>query len=266
MFTVALWVAMVVVLAAAELKPATIAAFDRYVELTETRMKGERDGDSPFLWVDRLPNEERDAVAAKLSAGETVIEQLKTLDAEGEIKVPKGTVHHWVATLLLPGVTIDEVQTLLQDYDRYAALYAPDVREAKLLSRDGARFRVYLQLFKKKVITVVLNTEYDVLFERLDGGRMYVTSYSTRIQEVEHPDSPEEREKPEGHDRGFMWRFYNYCSFEQRTGDTYMQCESLTLSRTIPFFLRAIMRPFVTGIPRDGLTFNLEATRRHLID
>ena len=37
----------------AELKPATLAAFDRYVTLTEKRMAGEMSGASPFLWIER---------------------------------------------------------------------------------------------------------------------------------------------------------------------------------------------------------------------
>ena len=34
-----------------DLKPATLAAFDRYVTLTEARMAGEMSGASPFLWM-----------------------------------------------------------------------------------------------------------------------------------------------------------------------------------------------------------------------
>ena len=93
---------------------------------------------------------------------------------------------------------------MVQDYDRYAEIYNPDVRQSKLLSRDSFRFRVYLQLFKKKVVTVVLNTEYDAEFVRLDDQRAYEPSYTARIVEIEHPDTPDEREKPEGLDSGFM--------------------------------------------------------------
>ena len=165
-----------------------------------------------------------------------------------------------------PTALNQRTNALIQDYDRYAEIYGPDVRQSKLLSRDGSRFRVYLQLFKKKVVTVVFNTEYDAEFVRLDARRAYVPSHTTRIVEVEQPDTPDEREKPEGRDRGFMWRFNNYCSYEERADDTYMQCESITFTRGIPFFLHVFIRPFVNGIPKDGLTFTLEATRRHLTD
>ena len=84
--------------------------------------------------------------------------------------------------------------------------------------------------------------------------------------EVEHPGTPEEREKPEGNDRGVMWRFYNYCSFEERADSTYMQCENITLSRSLPFPVNMIVKPFITGLPKDKLTFTLEAARRYLTE
>ena len=264
LYTVAAWTGVVVALGAAELKPQTIEAFDRYVRVTEARMQTELDGQSPFLWVDRLPDDEREEAYAKLRAGEVVIDRLETRDGDEKIKIPDGKIHHWIGTVLIPGVTLEQTMALVQDYDRYAEIYNPDVRQSKLLSRDGSRFRVYLQLFKKKVVTVVLNTEYDAEFVRLDDQRAYVPSYITRIVEVEHPDTSDEREKPEGRDRGFMWRFYNYCSYEERADDTYTQCESITLTRGIPFFLNVFIRPFVNGIPKDSLTFTLEAARRHL--
>ena len=43
-----------------------------------------------------------------------------------------------------------------------------------------------------------------------------------------------------------------------------MQCESISLSRGIPFLVRAFVGPFVNGLPRDKLTFNFESTRRYL--
>ena len=202
--TVAVWTGVVVALGAAELKPQTIEAFDRYVRVTEARMQTELDGQSSFLWVDRLPDDEREEAYAKLRAGEVVIDRLETRDGDEKIKIPDGKIHHWIGTVLIPGVTLEQTMALVQDYDRYAEIYSPDVRQSKLLSRDGSRFRVYLQLFKKKVVTVVLNTEYDAEFVRLDDQRAYVPSYTTRIAEVEHPDTPDEREKPDGQDRGFM--------------------------------------------------------------
>ena len=226
-------------------------------------MQTELDGEAPFLWVDRLSEDDRDEAYARLRDGEIVIERLETRDSDGKIDIPAGKVHHWIGTVLIPGVTLDQTMALVKDYARYAEIYSPDVRESRVLNQDGSRFRVYFQFYAKKVWTVVLNTEHDVEYQYLSDTRVHVPSRSTRILEVEHPDTPDEREKPEGNDRGTMWRFNNYCPFEARDRDIYMQCESISLSRGIPFLVRAFVGPFVNGLPRDKLTFNFESTRRY---
>jgi len=250
---------------AAELEARTLEAFERYVAATEARMAGERAGDSPFLWIDRQSESDRADAADRLLAGGVVLERLETRDDAGKsIKIPKGMVHHWVGTVRIPDVTLETTLALVQDYERYADVYTPNVRRSALLDRDGDRFRSSLQLYIKKVVSVVLNTEYDVEFQRLDAQRAWVPSYATRIVELADPDTPEEREKPIGNDRGFLWRLNTYCSFEQRESDTYMQCESVSLSRGIPFMLGALIKRFMTAMPRETLTFALEAARRHL--
>jgi hypothetical protein len=93
---------------------------------------------------------------------------------------------------------------------------------------------------------------------------MNVRSYSTRIAEVTDPDTPEEREKLVGHDSGFLWRFNNYCSIEERTEGAYVQCESISLSRGIPTGLGWLIGPFVSSIPRDSLEFTLGTIRGSL--
>ena len=249
--------------AAAELRPETVRAFDRYVELTEERMRAEVEGRSPFLWLDRLDAAGRDEVLARLRSGEVVIERFRTRDGGDEVDIPSGMVHHWIGTVLIPGATLDQTIALVQDYDRYPEVYAPDVRASAIREREGNRFHVYLRLYTKKVLTWVADTEHSVEFVPVGDTRMHVPSRSTRILEVEHPDTPRERTRPEGNDRGFAWRLNNYCSFEERDEGTLMQCESITLTRSIPFLL-GVVRPFVTGVPREKLTLTLEAARRRL--
>ena len=250
--------------AAAELKPQTVRAFDRYVALTEERMRSEVEGLSPFLWIDRLAADGREEVLARLRDGEVVIERLRMRDGGDGVDIPSGMVHHWIGTVLIPGVTLDRTIAMVQDYDRYPEIYAPDVQASEVRVREGNRFEVYLRLYTKKVLTWVAETEHSVEFVPVGDTRMHVPSRSTRILEVEHPDTPRERTRPEGNDRGFAWRLNNYCSFEERDEGTLMQCESITLTRSIPFLL-GVVRPFVTGVPREKLTLTLDAARRHLM-
>ena len=234
-------------LAAAQLKPATVAAFDRYVRATEARMKDELASNDRFV--------------RPVKAGAFAIDALKTQEAGKEIDVPDGLIHHWVGTVFVPGATVDQAVALLQDYNRHAEIYRPAVARSKVISREGDAFRVYLRFFMKKGITVVMNSDHDARFFRPSPDRAHSRIYSTRIAEVEKPDTAQEREKPVGNDGGYLWRLYSYWRFLERDGGVYVQCESLSLTRGIPTGLGWLIGPFVTSIPRESLTFTLETTR-----
>jgi hypothetical protein len=245
---------------AADLQPPTVAAFDRYVRLTEDRLhKGE-----PFLWIDGLPEPRRQQARAQVHKSELVIERLTTKDGHRDIDVPDGMIHHWVGTAFVEGATVDQALTLLQSYDRHQQIYAPTVARSKLLAHDGDRYRFFLRFFMKKVITVVVNSEHEARFTRPAPDRAEGWIASTRIAEVDEAGTPDEREKPVGHDGGYLWRLNTYWRLQARDGGVYIHCESVSLTRAIPFGLDWIVGPFVTSIPRESLTFTLETTRREL--
>jgi len=261
----ALWVAAADGLSAAELGVRTLEAFERYVRITEIRMERQIGGKSPFLLVDSLPESQRVAVLARLRAGDVVVDRLETHDAGRAIDVSAGMCHHWSGTVFAAGVPLERTVYAMQAYDRYPQMYRPAVRRAKTLSRTGDRFNVSMQLFTKKVVSVVLNVEYDIRYVRIAPTRAFVRSSSTRIAEVQDPDTPNEREKPVGQDTGFLWRFNNYCSLEERDGGTYIQCESLSLTRDIPSGFAWLVKPLVTSIPKESLEFTLTAMRAALV-
>jgi len=249
---------------AADLRARTAAAFDRYVRVTEARMADEVGGRRPFLWVDSLAGPLRADAYERIRRGEIVVSRLETREGGRTIEVPDGLCHHWVGTVFVPRAGLARVIALMQSYQRYPDIYRPAVRRAKILSQDDGRFTVYLQLFMKRVISVVLNTENDVRYVPAGIGRMNVRSYSTRIAEVADPDTPQEQEKLVGHDEGFLWRFNNYCSLEERVEGTYVQCESISLSRGIPTGLGWLIGPFVASIPRESLESTLGTIRAAL--
>lgn len=250
---------------AAELKKKTLEAFERYAQLTDERLNTEMKGAGPFLWVEGLPQARRDAAYAQMRAGRVVIERLETRDAGKEIKVPNGIIHHWVGTAFLAGVTLEKATAVLLDYDNHYAIYKPDVARSKLLARNGNEYKMYLRFIKKKVITVVMDTEHDVHFLPQDAARAVVLAHSTRIAEVENAGKPNERQLPVGNDGGFMWRLYTYWRFLERDGGTYIQCEAITLTRDIPWGLRWLIGPFVTSIPRESLEFTMSKTYAALL-
>ena len=246
---------------AAELHASTIAAFDRYVRLTEARL----DSPAPFLWIDGAQARDGTAWRDALRRGTLFIEPVETRDGGRTIDVPHGLIHHWMGATFVPGVPLDRVVALLQDYDRHAEIYKPHVARSRLVARDGDRFTAYLRFYQKKVITVVIDSDHDARFTRAAAGRAESRIRSVRVAEVDHPGTPRESLKPVGKDGGYMWRLNTYWRFLEADGGTYVQCESITLTRGIPTGFGWLIKPFITSIPRETLTFTLETTRRSLM-
>lgn len=246
------------------LRQATQDAFDRYMRLTEARNDEELRRGSPFLWVDGLAEEPRQAAYAALRSGQVRMERLKTLEAGQPIPCPNGMIHHWVGVIFVPGATLAQTLELLKDYDRHAVYYKPDVQRSKILERRGDDFKVFLRFRRKKILTVVLNTEHEIRYFPIDAAHAHSRSRTTRIAEVENHDTPQEKEKPVGDDGGYLWSMDTYWRFLERDGGTYVQCEVVSLTRDIPTGLHWLIGPFVTSIPRETLSATLTATRKAL--
>jgi len=248
-----------------ELRPNTAEAFARYVQLTEARIDGEVSKTDKFLYVDGLPEPRRSQVLASLKRGEIFMEPLQTLDASGgKIEAPNALIHHWLGEVFVPGAHLHETLALMQDYNRHQDIYKPEVIRSRLLSQQGNDFKMYYRLRKKKVITVTLDTYHDVHYFPIDSTRWYSRSYSTRIAEVENPDTPNERQKPPGQDGGFLWRINSCWKFEEKEGGVYIECESISLTRDIPTGLGWLIKPFVTSIPKESLEMTMGSTRAAL--
>ena len=246
---------------AAELKPDTTAAFDRYIRATEAHHADDlRSGH--FLVIDRLPEVSQRETYARLHQGQVYTEQLQTKEDGRPIPIPGGLVHHWVGVIFMPGSTLSQVLAVLQDYDNHKNVYKPDVRRSKLLEHNGNEFKIYLQFYRKAVVTVVINANFDVHYAMSGPARALSQSYSTRIAEVENPDKANEHELPVGNDHGYLWRLDNYWCIEEKDGGTYVQVESVGLSRTIPAIFAWLINPLVRNIPRTVLSNLLNATRR----
>jgi hypothetical protein len=251
-------------IAAAELTPATSAAFNRYARLTEHRITAEVARPSDFLWIDTLPQNRRAEVLRGLQQGGVIIERLQTRDGSKEIGVPDGLIHHWVGTVFVPRAGVKDAVALMQDYDRHSKYFAPAIARSKLLERDGNRFRVALRFYVKKIITVTMDTENEAEFFHPAADRAHSRIRSTRVSEIADAGTPQEKPKPSGEENGFMWNLNTYWRFLERDGGTYIQCESLTLTRDVPFALAWIVRPIVTQMPRESLTFTMAKARQAL--
>ncbi len=139
---------------AAELKPVTLSAWNDFVEQAERRLHSC---------------------------------SCDTTRPQGtSIEVPGGTIHQWRGSVLVKGVTVDDV---------LHALTVPgtpppqdDVLESRVLSRSGDSMRIYLKLKRRAIVTVTYDTEHDVTFSRLSPHSAASRSIATRISELDGAD------------------------------------------------------------------------------
>jgi hypothetical protein len=245
-------VLLAAVLAATELKPRTVQAFDDYIRRVESRLDEEVKSPT-FLWADQTPGR-----ANQLRQGQALA---VSLTGKNPLPVPDGLIHDWVGAVFIPGATLEETLRMVEDYNHHKDIYKPEVIESKLISHNGNDFKIQLRLLKKKVITVVLETDFDVRYTPVDKLRWYSRSYSTRIQEVDNAGKADEHLQPVGKDHGFLWRLYSYWRFVERDGGVYFECEAVSLTRDIPTGLGWMIEPIIRQLPKESLVNTLAKTR-----
>jgi len=174
--------------------------------------------------------------------------------------VHDGLVHDWVGSVFVPGVKAERAVALLTDFPRHSSIYAPEVAASGLIAKDGEVYRSTLRLVKKKVITVVLDTEYETRYTQLGAGRWLGVVRSTRIQEVEDAGEKSEELKPVGEGHGFLWRLNSWWVVHEQNGGVLLQLRSVSLTRDIPIVVSWAVKPMVTSLPRESLTSTLEKT------
>ena len=251
--------------AAAELTPQTSAAFDRYTRAREAQIAGELKEPGKFFWFDKLSPELREKMYERLRHQEIIIERRETRDGNQAIKIPEGMVHHWMGAAFLPGSTLAQVLAVVQDYNHHQEIYRPDVRRSKLESRDENKFRVWMQLYKKTIVTTAMDVQFEVQYFKLDASHVYSQSHSTRIAEVGKLGEPGEYECTVGLDHGYLWRLYSYWRFQEKDGGVYVQVESIGLTRDVPEVVAMIVRPLISRIPRETLGNLLVFTRNEVM-
>jgi len=248
----------------AELQAETTRAWETYMDLTEARIAREIDSEDGFLVRDFLPPDVAARVEETISSGGVFVQRMETRNEEGrEIEIPSGMVHHWYGSVFVPGATLQEVLTWEQDYARHQD-YFDEVEESRLVSQEGEVFRIFLKLRRTKVITVHYNTDHLVVYSQHGSSRASSKSEATRVAELEDAGTAREREKPVGNDSGYLWRLNSYWRFQEVPGGVTVECESVSLSRSIPRGVAWMVRSFVESVPRESLENALLPIRTHL--
>lgn len=232
--------------------PETVRAFQAYVSLTESRLDGLVQNADGLLWANTEARRER-------LRGAGVI--CEPRDSKGPVKLTRGLIHDWVGATFIPGATVARVLRLLQDYDNHQNFYRNDILQSKALAHTGNDFKVRLRVVKKNIVTVVLDTTYDVHYRPLAGNDWQSRSYSTRIVEIAAAGTPRERERPPKEDHGYLWALDSFWLLRERDGGVYLECEAVSLSRGVPSTLAWLIEPIIRSLPKDALEQTLRTTR-----
>lgn len=236
-----------------------VRAFEQYTAKVDGRLAQQHRS------ADRFIASAGSKSAAQLRQGELIIERLSP---SGDADPPGALLHHWRGTAFVAGATVDDFERLMKNVGTYPQYFSPQVVRAQILTPySGAipdRFSVSMRLRQKHVITAVMDTTYDVAFDRVDARHAYSISRSTRIDEIAAPGTSRERVLAAAEEHGFLWRLNTYWSCEERDQGLYMQIESISLTRAIPTGLVWALRPYMDSVPRDSLQFTLGATIKAL--
>ena len=104
-------------------------------------------------------------------------------------------LHHWRGTAFAPGAKAADFERLMRNFNAYPHYYAPQVLQARILSQQADHYQVVMRVKQHHVITVVMDTAYDVTFAHpdlagSDTRRGYSLSRSISISEIESQAHP----------------------------------------------------------------------------
>jgi hypothetical protein len=237
---------------AGEPSPAGVSGFNSYVGAVESRLEQQHRSPERFLAPAGAPAESE----SRLHRGELVVEELTP---PGGAALPGALLHHWRGTAFAAGAKAADFERMMRDFSAYPQYFSPQVLKASVLAQDGDRFAAAMRVRQRHVITVVMDTTYDVTFGRLDEPHGFSISRSTGISEIESAGTSKERVLSGSEEHGFLWRLNTYWSYEERDGGLYVQIETVSLTRSIPTGLGWVVRPFVESVPQDSLEFTLRS-------
>ncbi len=244
------------------LVPATVQAagpspdarrsWDRYVAALES---ARGDGTRGAGWAtDEDPDGAR--TLARLRRGDIVVAR-RTLP---DVDVRDATIEHWQGSVLLRGVSLDDVAWRLRNPDRFPL--PPDVRALRVSQRTASGHELYLRLTRSMLVSATYDTWHSVRFVSSSTGRAESVSTTSRVHEVHDAGTPAERRLDAAEGSGFLWQMQSRWRFSAVAEGVVVTCESVTLSRPVPTGLGLVARPIITRVARESMATAVRAWMR----
>ncbi len=213
---------------AQQLKPQTINDFECYVQSAEARMNARK----AFLVADENP-----AVKDQAMRGKIVTNPVPGANPK---KITGAMLFDWIGTVFLPGAKLDRTLRMLQDYD-HRAQYFDVVSNSKLLCQTGGNHFGYSMRLKEPT---VIDSDNDVVWEKVDDQHWRCHSYSTKVREVEK-------------EKGYLLRLYTYWRVAAVENGVMVEGEAIELSGEFGAMTRALGSLFMGISPEKSLRRSL---------
>jgi hypothetical protein len=249
---------------AVDLKQETKKAFEEYVRAIETEMAADVAAHRAAV-LPRLPE-----LQSRLTQRGIVASPFAHRKAgdDASVHIQDGLINHWLGAVFVPNVKVAEVRAVLEDYDNYSRIYAPDVIASKLVHRSGDDLEIFLRLHRDVRIKalfgygfpVEFNGSYQVHYSMADET-LLVRSISTRIAQVRDPKKSHTDEYPPDGGDGYLWRLNSYWRIYPSAKGVYVESEAVSLSRAVPGFVAKMVTYFTTNFPRESLESTLTKTK-----
>jgi hypothetical protein len=259
--TAAAILALTVPCLSARLSGPALHAYETYAASVEKRFVKRHASPDTYLATLNVGATDRVEVERQLRSGNLRVEPVNV----GTRQVDGGLLHHWRGAAFVSGARASDMLALLRDYNRLSSYYAPEVESARLVADRAGVATVAMRFRKQMVVTVVLDSEYDVQTGLTSAGTGYSVSRSAHIWEIDHPGTEHERRMTEGDDDGFLWRLNTYWSFVEVPDGLFIECEAISLTRDLQTGLGWLVAPAIQNMPSDSLKFTLTATRNALV-
>lgn len=246
---------------AAELKEATLNAWDNYLKQEDRSIEKRAADGECFFWADEDPARYKEVRAGSLL--------VQPIGEHNPLHVPSGLIHHWLGVVFIPGATPEDVFSVTRDYGQYNDYYKPGVADAKLISSSPLKDVFTIRFVNNSVLSKTsLVGMYTTDFVRLSEKKWYSVSATTQMREIRDFGEGNEKQLSPDQGSGYIWRLHSSGRLEQRDGGTLVEIEAIALSRDVPRSLRWFVDPIVRRISRESLEKSLtetkDAVRAHL--
>jgi hypothetical protein len=245
--------ALVPAATAAELAPQTLAAWDQYVQSADAAMQARLQPGREFLWIDEAPERR-----GQLRKGEILVSAARESNPK---KVPSGLIHHWIAAAFFPNARLEDVLTVVRDYEHYKVYYNPSVLDSHAIAETPAADRFSMLLMNKSLLLkTALDSEYTSSYVSVGDHRCYSMATSVQLREVQDYGQPGEHELAPDEGSGFIWRLHNITRYQEADGGVYVEMEAMALSRDIPAMMRWMVDPIVRRTSKGAMVTSMRQT------